>query len=60
MSYIEGECREQTTLFPESVEDFVDANHPVRFIDAFVDSLVSGVVFSIFASYSPIFKVFQN
>jgi len=39
MSYIEGECREQTTLFPESIEDFVDGNHPVRFIDAFVESL---------------------
>jgi len=39
MRHIEGEDRSQVALLPESLEDFVDANHPVRVIDAFVDSL---------------------
>ncbi len=39
MRHIEGENRDQSSLFPETLEDFVGADHPVRVIDAFVDSL---------------------
>src|SRR4051794_18839532 len=31
--------RSQTLLFPEAVDDYVDPDNPVRFIDAFVDGL---------------------
>ena len=31
--------RSQTLLLPESVEDYVSAQHPVRFLDAFVEGL---------------------
>jgi transposase len=37
--HIEGITRDQTLLFPETLEKYVDENNPVRFIDAFVDSL---------------------
>ncbi len=37
--FIEGVDRSQTTLFPESLEDWVDEDNPVRVIDAFVDAL---------------------
>jgi transposase len=33
------EERDQLLLLPEAVDDYVDANNPVRFIDAFVDGL---------------------
>jgi len=36
--FIEGENRFQSTLFPESLEDYVADDNPVRLIDAFVDS----------------------
>jgi transposase len=39
MSFIIGEDREQTVLFPESIEDYVDDDNTVRVIEAFVDSL---------------------
>ena len=39
MDYIEGTDRDQTVLFPESLEEYVSADNPVRVIDAFVDSL---------------------
>lgn len=42
MSYIHGIDREQSLLFPELVEDYVEAHNPVRFIDAYVDSLNFG------------------
>jgi hypothetical protein len=32
--FVEGVDRSQTTLFPESLEDWVDENNPVRVIDA--------------------------
>lgn len=38
MSYIKGPAREQRFLFPESIEDYITEENPVRFIDAFVDS----------------------
>ena len=37
--YIEGVDREQSALFPERLEDWVDENNPVRAIDAFVGAL---------------------
>jgi transposase len=37
--FVEGVDRSQTTLFPESLDDWVDENNPVRVIDAFVEAL---------------------
>jgi transposase len=37
--FVEGVDRSQTTLFPESLEDWVSEDNPVRVIDAFVDAL---------------------
>jgi transposase len=42
MAYIEGHARDQALLLPASVEDYVAADSPVRFIDAFVDELDLG------------------
>src|SRR5271170_2694507 len=39
MMYITGHDRRQTLLLPESVDDYVGAENPVRFVDAFVDGL---------------------
>lgn len=39
MAYIKGECREQITLFPEVLDDYVNDNNQVRFIEAFVNNL---------------------
>ena len=39
MSYIRETDRSQTLLLPDAVDDFVLADNPVRFIDAFVDEL---------------------
>src|SRR5919199_1083128 len=39
MAHISGHDRSQTLLFPEAVDDDVDPDNPVRFIDAFVDGL---------------------
>src|SRR2546426_12798566 len=39
MDYIRGVNRGQVMLFPESVEDYITEDNPVRFIDAFVSSL---------------------
>ena len=40
MGYIEGEGRNQGTLFPVVLDDFVPADHVCRVIDAFVERLV--------------------
>jgi len=37
--HVEGLNRNQTALFPDTLEGYVDKDNPVRFIDAFVDSL---------------------
>jgi transposase len=37
--FVEGQDRVQSTLFPECLEDWIDADNPVRVIDAFVDML---------------------
>ncbi|MDQ1159030.1 transposase/predicted Fe-S protein YdhL (DUF1289 family) [Sphingomonas sp. SORGH_AS 950] len=42
MAYIEGHARDQALLLPASVEDYVAADNPVRFIDAFVHDLDLG------------------
>ena len=39
MAHISGENRSQLLLLPDAVEDYVGPDNPVRFIDAFVDSL---------------------
>ena len=39
MEYIRGINRKQSILFPELIEDYVEDNNPVRFIDAFVANL---------------------
>ena len=43
--FVEGIDRGQATLFPECLEDWIDADNPVRVIDAFVEKLdLSGYV----------------
>ena len=39
---IEGEDRNQSTLFPECLEDYIAEDNPVRVIDVFVDELDLG------------------
>jgi transposase len=39
MSYIEGISRNQRMLFPDAVDEYIDEDNPVRFIDVFVDRL---------------------
>jgi transposase len=39
MTYISGLSRNQTLLFPETLEDYITEDNPVRFIDAFVNGL---------------------
>ena len=39
MRHISGVPRQQQVLFPESLDEYISADNPVRFIDAFVDSL---------------------
>ena len=44
--YIEGEDRNQSTLFPEALDDYVGEDSPARVIDVFVDDLdLSGLGF---------------
>lgn len=37
--FIEGADRNQATLFPERLDDYVNDDNPVRAIDAFIDAL---------------------
>lgn len=37
--FVEGEDRNQSTLFPERLDDYIAQDNPVRVIDAFVDEL---------------------
>jgi len=39
MKYIHGTHRNQVVLFPEVIDDYVEEENPVRFVDAFVDNL---------------------
>jgi len=40
--FIVGESRSQSTLFPESLDDYVSEDNPVRVIDVFIDELNLG------------------
>jgi transposase len=42
MTHLSGDDRSQILLLPEVVDDYVGADNPVRFIDAFVDGLDLG------------------
>jgi transposase len=42
MGYVEGVSREQVLMFPEVMDDYVSAENPVRFVDAWVDRLAMG------------------
>jgi transposase len=44
MSHITGSERSQLLLLPEAIDDYVGADNPVRFIDAFVNGLDLGAV----------------
>ena len=44
MSHLEGESRDQGSLLPAVLDDYVAAEHPVRVIDAFVESLDLGAL----------------
>jgi transposase len=37
--YVEGESRAQSTLFPESLDEYIAEDNPVRVVDVFVDEL---------------------
>jgi transposase len=39
MSHIKGKSRKQLLFLPNSIEEYVEENNPVRVIDAFVDTL---------------------
>jgi transposase len=39
MSFVEGTPRHQLILFPKSLDEYIDPDNPVRFIDAFVETL---------------------
>ena len=44
--FIEGENRDQSTLFPECIDDYVEEDSAARVIDVFVDRLdISGLGF---------------
>ncbi len=44
--FVQGVDRSQVTLFPESLEDYIAEENPVRVIEAFVDALdLRGLVF---------------
>ena len=40
--FIEGEDRTQVTLLPACLDDYVEAENPVRVVEAFVDGLELG------------------
>ena len=40
--FIEGDNRQQITLLPESLDEYIDAENPVRIVDMFVDQLDLG------------------
>lgn len=46
--FIEGDNRQQITLLPESLDEYIDAENPVRIVDMFVDQLdLGGLGFSV-------------
>jgi transposase len=39
MHHIQGQDRDQLTVFPEALDDYIAEDNPVRFLDAFVETL---------------------
>ena len=39
--FIEGQHRQQSTLSPERIDDYITDENPVKFVDAFVNKLYS-------------------
>jgi len=39
MKHIPGIDRRQTILFPEVIDEYIEEENPVQFIDVFVDTL---------------------
>lgn len=39
MGFVQGVHRDQVVMFPESLDEYIAVDNPVRFIDAFVDDL---------------------
>lgn len=39
MGHKKGESRDQKILFPDTIDDYIEKNNPVRFLDAFVEHL---------------------
>lgn len=39
MHYIKEQSRDQVTLFPETLDDYIGSDNPVQFIDHFVEAL---------------------
>jgi transposase len=37
--FVQGTDRQQTTLLPECLDDWVDESNPVRAVDVFVEAL---------------------
>src|SRR5688500_7174825 len=44
MGYVEGMNREQVVLFPAVIDDYVTADNPGRFVEAFVKGIDLGVL----------------
>tara|TARA_R110001599_G_scaffold303331_1_gene509207 strand:+ start:1252 stop:1551 length:300 start_codon:yes stop_codon:yes gene_type:complete len=42
--FIRGESRQQSALFPESLDDYISEDNPAGLLDAFVDSLNLGAL----------------
>src|SRR6185312_10986454 len=42
--FVEGECRDQSVLFPQRLDDWIAEDNPVRAVDAFVDELDFGAL----------------
>ena len=42
--FVEGEDRNQVTLLPECLDDYIEAENPVRVIEVFVDELDLGAL----------------
>ena len=42
--FIQGECRTQSTLLPEMLDDYISDENPIRVIDVFVDELDLGAL----------------
>ena len=39
MGYIAGKNRGQVTIFPETIDEYISENNPVRVVDAFIENL---------------------